>query len=115
MKYTGGCHCGKVRYEVELDIKEVTACNCSICGKRGALLAFAPESSFKLLSGEAEISHYSFGKKRIDHSFCSVCGVGSFGSGAMPDGTKIKSINVRCLDDVDPLKFPVRHFDGKNL
>ena len=30
--HTGGCQCGKVRYEVQMDIGEVIACNCSRCG-----------------------------------------------------------------------------------
>ena len=38
--YTGGCHCGRVRYEVSADLGKVFGCNCSICTKRGALWAF---------------------------------------------------------------------------
>jgi hypothetical protein len=33
--YTGGCQCGKVRYEVQADIGEVITCNCSRCRKLG--------------------------------------------------------------------------------
>ena len=43
--YSGGCQCGKVRYEVQMDIGEVLACNCSRCGRLGSLLAFAPVAS----------------------------------------------------------------------
>jgi hypothetical protein len=50
--YSGGCQCGKVRYEVQMDIGEVLACNCSRCGRLGSLLAFAPAAQFKLLSGD---------------------------------------------------------------
>jgi hypothetical protein len=35
--YAGGCHCGRVRYEVTTELTNVIACNCSICTKRGAL------------------------------------------------------------------------------
>jgi len=45
--YTGGCQCGKVRYQVELELGEVIACNCSRCGRLGSLLAFAPAANFK--------------------------------------------------------------------
>ncbi|TGS95616.1 GFA family protein, partial [Mesorhizobium sp. M8A.F.Ca.ET.213.01.1.1] len=31
MLYKGGCHCGKVAYEVEGEIGGVVRCNCSIC------------------------------------------------------------------------------------
>ena len=61
-KYTGGCHCGKVRYEVDADIGSVVACNCSMCGKAGTLLAFVPATSFKLLSDEdALVDYHSIG------------------------------------------------------
>jgi len=31
MQYRGSCHCGKVAYEVEGEIKEAMSCNCSMC------------------------------------------------------------------------------------
>ena len=99
--YTGGCHCGKVRYEVKADLGRVTACNCSICAKTGWLLAFVPADQFTLLSGEDALSDYQFGKKRIHHLFCSSCGIRSFGRGTGPDGRQMRAINVRCLDEVD--------------
>ena len=34
--YTGGCQCGKVRYEAQADIGEVITCNCSRCRKVGS-------------------------------------------------------------------------------
>ena len=38
--YTGGCHCGRIRFEViaPADI-EVIDCNCSMCSKLGYLQA----------------------------------------------------------------------------
>ena len=114
-KYEGGCHCGNIRFQVEMDIKEVMSCNCSICSMRGHLLAFTPADNFHLLKGEAFLSDYQFRRKNIHHLFCKVCGIASFGKGAMPDGTQMVSINVRCLDGVDFEKFPVREFDGRSL
>ena len=115
MEYTGGCHCGEVRYKVSIEIKEVMQCNCSICSKRGYLLAFTGEKDFTLTSGEKTLTDYQFGKKTIHHLFCSKCGVGSFSRGRMPDGSGAVAINVRCLDDIDIESFPVIKFDGKSL
>lgn len=115
MKYTGGCHCGKVRYELETDITNLIACNCSICSRRGHLLTFVPAENFSLLSGENDIQDYQFAKKKIHHYFCKHCGVGSFGAGIMPNGSHVQAVNVRCLDDVDVNDFAITHFDGKSL
>lgn len=115
MKYSGGCHCGNVRYEVDMDIDHVNQCNCSMCSKKGYLLAFTPEENFTLLNGEDAMTDYQFNKKVIHHLFCATCGIGSFGRGTMPDGKKMVAINVRCLDDVDVGQFPIVQIDGKNI
>ena len=78
MTYTGGCHCGEVRFEVTTDLGNVTACNCSICQKRGALWSFVPPASFALRAGADALKDYQFGKKSIHHLFCPHCGVGAF-------------------------------------
>ncbi len=111
--YEGGCHCGKVRYQVDLDLSgKVVSCNCSMCGKKGTLLTFAPSDNFKLLAGEDNLTHYHFNKKVIDHNFCSTCGVTSFARGKMPDGKPMVAVNARCLDGVDPQKLDIQQFDG---
>ena len=113
--YVGGCHCGKVRFEVKGDLRDAIACNCSICSKSGSLLTFVGGEQFTLLSGEDILSDYQFGKKHIHHVFCPSCGVRSFASGQMPDGREMRAVNVRCLDDVDLTAFEITPFDGKSL
>ncbi|WP_072377561.1 GFA family protein [Hyphomicrobium sp. NDB2Meth4] len=113
--YTGGCHCGAVRYEVEMSLDGVISCNCSICRKRGALLAFAPAEKFTLRSGEDRLTDYLFNHKVIHHLFCATCGVGSFARGRQPDGAEMVAVNVRCLDGVDLDTLNVRKFDGASL
>src|SRR5450631_4499668 len=71
--YTGGCHCGAVKYKVEMDLGKVMACNCSICGKSGTLLQFVPEDKFTLISGDDALTTYTFNKHVIIHNFCKTC------------------------------------------
>jgi hypothetical protein len=113
-KYVGSCHCGRVRYEVTADLSQVISCNCSMCQRAGHLLTFAPESEFKLLSGDDALVDYQFNKHVIHHLFCSTCGVRSFGRGTAPDGTPTVSINARCLEGVDAATLDVMHFDGRS-
>jgi hypothetical protein len=112
MQYSGGCHCGAVRYEVDMTIENVLSCNCSICSKKGTLLAFTPAENFKLIKGEEFLSDYQFNKKVIHHYFCKNCGIGSFAAGSMPDGSPMRAINVRCLDNIDIHSFPEIKHDG---
>ncbi len=113
--HNGGCHCGRVRYEVKTALETVISCNCSICQKSGAWLTFVPAQDFTLISGEAELADYQFNKKVIHHLFCSNCGVRSYGRGMGPDGREMVAINVRCLDDIDLSSITPMPFDGKSL
>ncbi|MCX4246218.1 GFA family protein [Paraliomyxa miuraensis] len=113
--YHGGCHCGAVRYEVELELDTVIACNCSICAKEGWRLAFVPAAAFTLRQGEDALRDYQFGNHHIHHLFCTTCGIRSFTWGTGSDGAKMYSVNVRCLDGVDAESLKVQHYDGASL
>lgn len=113
-KHTGSCHCGKVRYEVEADVSKGIECNCSMCGRKGTILAFVPASKFKLLSGEDALTDYQFNKHVIHHLFCSTCGVTSFARGQMPDGSPTVAVNLRTIDDLDLSGVKRQMYDGKH-
>lgn len=115
MKYQGSCHCQAVKFEVEGSLDGAITCNCSMCNRKGTVLAFVPESSFKILSGENSLTDYQFGKKTIHHTFCKVCGVTSFASGETPEGHKMKAINLRCLENFPLEKIKIQHIEGRNF
>lgn len=114
--YIGSCQCGKVRYEVQLDIGEVIACNCSRCGRLGSLFAFVPATQFKLIQGEQDLTTYEFNRHMIEHRFCSTCGIQPFATGKNPKtGESLAAINVRCLDGIELDQLNVRKVDGRSL
>lgn len=112
-QYTGGCHCGAVRFEVEASLDAVITCNCSHCGMRGLMLSFVPAAQFRLLQGESALTTYLFNHKVIQHRFCQRCGIEAFGEGKMPDGSPTVAINVRCLDGVDWEQLTPTHYNGR--
>jgi hypothetical protein len=113
--YSGGCHCGAVRYEAKVDLSQpVIGCNCSMCGRVGSLLTFIPAGEFKLVSGEQSLTDYQFNKHVIHHLFCKVCGIKSFARGKGRDGGDMIAINARCLDGVEPENLKVNAYDGRN-
>lgn len=113
--HKGGCHCGAVRFQVNADISNVIACNCSICSKTGYWLTFAPANELTLESGKEALNDYQFGKKNIHHVFCKICGIRPFGYGNGPDGKETYAINVRCLDDINLETIQPKPFNGKDL
>jgi hypothetical protein len=112
--YDGSCHCGQVRYRVTTDLGQVISCNCSICGRTGALLNFVPVEQFELLSGEDKLRDYQFNKHVVHHLFCENCGVRSFAKGVGPGGKEMRAINVRCLEGVDLDALSLTKYDGKS-
>ena len=115
MKYDVSCHCGKVAFEFEGEVKDVLACNCSICQRKGSLLAFMPYSALKWKSGEKEASTYTFNRHVIKHRFCPTCGMHTHGEAKDPKGIPTAAVNMRCAEGVDLATFNVKHFDGRSL
>ena len=113
MIHKGSCHCGAVRFEVEAPADlEVTECNCSICSRVAYLHLIVPNSQFKLLSGDDNLSTYTFDTHEAKHLFCKTCGIKSFYiPRSHPTGV---SVNVRCLDDSTIKSISIEQFDGKN-
>ena len=114
-KHKGGCHCGCIAYEFEGEIGEAMECNCSLCAKRGGLLAFVPGAAFTLLTPRENLGTYRFNKHAIDHHFCPNCGMSPFSEGEHPKGNKVVALNLRCVEGVDPQVLTIKHVDGRSL
>ena len=119
--YTGGCHCGALKYEVDLDLDQGSIrCNCSLCSKDRAWLAFAPEGNFRMLKGGANDEiHYRWtppgkSKPNITYHICSTCGVRTHGEGIGPSGQPTAAVMLSTLEDADPalLAKNIRYVDG---
>jgi hypothetical protein len=112
-KHSGGCHCGRVRFEIDApEAFEVGDCNCSMCARTGYQHLFVQKKDFRLLSGEEALTNYQFNTKVAKHFFCSNCGIKSFYvPRSHPDGY---SINVRCLDEGTFAITGMRKIDGRN-
>lgn len=115
MTHRGGCHCGKIAFEVDTDGGPAVECNCSICSKRGSLLWFVPRDRFRSATPVADLGTYRFNMHRIAHHFCPTCGCAPFAFGADQKGNEMAAINVRCLDDVDLATIERTRFDGRRL
>ncbi|MBL8384235.1 MAG: GFA family protein [Burkholderiales bacterium] len=115
-RYTGSCHCGAVRFEIDAVIDRVTDCNCSICAKKGILHHRVPPERFRLVAGAEVLENYRFGTGIAQHRFCRVCGIHVF---TRPrSAPELYTVNVRVLDDFDlaaanpqVVKFDGRHWE----
>ena len=113
IKHQGGCHCGRVRFEVLAPaVISVSQCNCSICSKSGFLGLIVPRDRFTLKAGEEYLTEYNFNTGVARHLFCESCGVKSYYiPRSHPDGV---CVNARCLDSDTVEGMNINQFDGQN-
>jgi hypothetical protein len=113
--HRGSCHCGDVRFEVELDASTGTQCNCTICMKTALTSAIVKPDAFALLTDPEKISEYAWGHQVGKRIFCKRCGVQCYGLGHLPElGGDFVSISLNALDDVDLCDVTVTHWDGRH-
>merc|ERR1712007_331930 len=76
-KHKGGCHCGRVRFEVTAPTQvTVFECSCASCQKRQSRYFMVEADKFLLLQGHGDLN--TFGTSDVKHSFCNTCGIQSF-------------------------------------
>jgi len=114
--YTGSCHCGSLKFEANLDLTQSTyRCNCSICKRTRFWAAVAKDDGFRIISGESELTKYTFNSHNNHHYFCKHCGVRAFGVGNDTPMGKMYGVNVGCLDqltDKELSELPITYIDG---
>ena len=108
----GGCHCGRIAFQVTGRPECVSECNCSICAQKGYLHWIVPRESFRLMTPIENVSTYTFNTGVAKHHFCPNCGVAPF---YIPrsDPDKI-DVNARCLEGIELGELKVERFDGRN-
>ena len=113
MIHKGGCHCGRVRFEVDAPaFLELSDCNCSLCSMTGYQHLIVAKDDFRLQRGEGDMTTYTFNTGVARHFFCKHCGIKSFYvPRSHPDGI---SVNARCLDEGTVAGVSLTPFDGRN-
>jgi hypothetical protein len=109
---SGGCHCGAIRFRVNVKKYEAIDCNCSICQKKGILHLIVPPEDFELLQGAENLSTYIFNTGIAKHHFCKTCGIHPFYRPRSHPHDY--DVNVRCLDGEAIEQFAIVAFDGKH-
>lgn len=101
----GTCHCGAVVFEVELDngLDDLRRCGCSICKRKGAIMASVPLARLRVVRGEEQLSLYQWNTKTARHYFCSRCGI--YTHHQRRSNPEEYGFNVACLEGVNPFEL----------
>jgi hypothetical protein len=98
MKIDGGCHCGAIAYEAEIDPDKVTICHCTDCqritGTAYRVTAVAAEKDFRILRGKPKeyVRTADSGNRRAN-GFCPDCGSQLYATAA-GDGPKLYGVRL---------------------
>ena len=109
------CHCGAVQFELTLPngLDDPRRCDCSMCRRRGAIVASVALDGIKITKGEDKLSLYQFNTMTAKHFFCSVCGI--YTHHQRRSNPSQYGFNVACLEDVNPLELEnIPTYDGVN-
>lgn len=111
IKVDGGCHCGAIAYEAEVDPAAMAICHCLDCqmltGTAFRANIQASAASFRPLAGTPQryIKTAESGAKRV-HAFCVACGTPIYSCAV--DNPPSYSLRVGALRQRDRLLPPVR-------
>ena len=111
------CHCKEIQIELKLEkgFEELVRCNCSLCKRRGYIMAKIKLENLKIIKGQDKLSVYKFGKKHLaEHFFCKICGIYTHHrSYTNPENYEF---NVACIDKADTFKYKdIPVFNGEKL
>lgn len=121
--FTGGCHCGGVRYEADLDLSAGSnRCNCSYCAKARAWFIFAKGPDRLRLLNDSTLAEYRWtppghSEPHLTYVFCRVCGIRAFGRGELESlGGVFHAVHVPTLDLSDERRatIPVCYINGRD-
>jgi len=108
----GQCHCGKVKFSINCELKELRRCNCSHCRRKGYVMTTVNKDEFNLESGKDYLSIYQWNTKIAKHFFCKICGIYTHHNRRSdPNGA---AVNIGCIDAIDPFEYKADFIDMKN-
>lgn len=114
-KHSATCHCGVVKLELSLPngLVDVRRCDCSLCRRRGAIVASVGLSDINIVTGLNELSVYQFNTRTAKHYFCRRCGI--YTHHQRRSNPEQYGFNVACLVGINALKIDaIPVYDGVN-
>jgi hypothetical protein len=101
----GSCHCGAVTFEVDLErgLESLRRCNCSLCRRKGSIIASVPVEGLRVTQGEEMLTLYQWNTKTAKHYFCKVCGIYTHHQ-RRSNPTQF-GFNVACIAGVNPFEL----------
>lgn len=115
LKHKATCHCGFVELVLTLPngIEKPRRCDCSMCRRRGTIVASVQLDGIEIVSGQEALKLYQFNTNTAKHFFCSNCGI--YTHHQRRSNPSEYGYNVGCLEGVNPFELEnIVTLDGIN-
>lgn len=101
----GSCHCGAIEFEVDLEngFENIRRCNCSLCRRKGAIIASVPITGLRVTKGGDMLTLYQWNTMTAKHYFCKICGI--YTHHQRRSNPNEFGFNLACIEGVDPFSF----------
>ena len=111
MALTGGCFCGRVRYEINAPLKSARSCHCSRCRKAfsgaGSAYAEVESGSFAWTAGENSVVRHE-SSPGWGLCFCGACGSTLCGT----HGDEVHGVTLGCVNGDPGVEIEMHIFVG---
>jgi hypothetical protein len=111
--YRVSCHCGRIQLDVDAELGEVFACNCSICTRSGFLHWYVEPERVTLLTEKQAVTTYVYRGIDGGQHFCPTCGDAVYRTSVQ--WPPPLSVNARCIEGIDLDTLDIRPYDGRSL
>lgn len=104
-EHKASCHCGAVELLLSLPngIEQPRRCDCSICRRKGAIVASVSLDGIEIVKGKDALKLYQFNTKTAKHYFCVHCGI--YTHHQRRSNPNEYGFNVGCLEGVNPYEL----------
>jgi len=112
--HTARCHCNRVQFEFNADIKNIWTCNCSLCVVRDGHWAYLNKEQLTFIRGEELLKSYRYNTHTSQNMFCRICGIHLLCQPRVyPDRYAVR---LECVegDFLEDVAAQVYNFDGRN-
>ena len=109
---TGGCACGRIRFEAAIDSDEAYLCHCRMCQRASGNVSLAMKNVQQADVRWSKEPDWYASSAIAERPYCSACGT-SLGF-RYKDGTDKMDLTVAAFDDPSRFK-PASHFGAESI
>lgn len=113
LKFKMSFWCLEVDDQFDNGLENIHRCDCSLCSRKGAVMAMVPITHLKVTKGKDNLTLYQWNTKVAEHYFCKICGI--YTHHKHRSNPIQYGINIVCIEGVNPYGYSEIPIGNDNL